>query len=100
MQKAKLLTVEKFVRSRDFNRNPRRSKALEMLCTMGAGSDFIKKAREYAGLTQKELGQRIGVPEFRLAWMESGRQRITLGMLFRIANVCGGSLILKFKPAK
>ena len=49
----------------------------------------IKEAREGAGLTQKQLSEKIGVAQSNLARWETGRRNPKLESLQRIAAACG-----------
>ena len=54
----------------------------------GAGS-VIRRARETAGLSQRELAQRIKMPVSTLCRYESGERAIALEVVGRIAAGCG-----------
>lgn len=45
--------------------------------------------RKQAGLTQAELGKRLGVPQSQISRIEKDPDRTSLGMLKRIAAVLG-----------
>ena len=49
----------------------------------------LKGARGKAGLTQKELADRVGLPRTSVTNIEHGRQRIALHQLFQFASALG-----------
>lgn len=61
----------------------------------------IKQLREAAGLSQRELGERIGVSGPAVAMWESGENRPSLTNLEKLADVLGVSIdaILGREPA-
>lgn len=59
---------------------------MEMNATQKVGLE-IKKVRYRMGLTQKELGQRIGRSESQIGAYENAASSITLDVLFKIAEV-------------
>lgn len=48
---------------------------------------LIRDARKAKGLTQKELGEKLGVADSVITNYESGRQNLTIDTLQRIAEV-------------
>jgi transcriptional regulator with XRE-family HTH domain len=52
-------------------------------------SDLIREARLRAGLTQRELGERIGRPQSQIARWESGRVEPSLETLRTLIRACG-----------
>ena len=52
----------------------------------------IKQLREAAGMTQRELGERIGVSGPAVAMWETGENRPTLTNLEKLADVLGVSV--------
>lgn len=61
----------------------------------------IKQLREAAGLSQRELGERIGISGPAVAMWESGENRPSLTNLEKLADVLGVSIdaILGRDPA-
>ncbi|MCX6218348.1 helix-turn-helix transcriptional regulator [Spirosoma sp.] len=55
-------------------------------------SQQIKEIRIRKGLTQKELGVKIGVSESAVARYESGTLNMSTEVLFKIANAMGMDL--------
>lgn len=51
----------------------------------------IREARKAKGLTQKELGEKLGVGEPTVNGYESGKQNLTIETLQKIANALGTS---------
>jgi transcriptional regulator with XRE-family HTH domain len=60
--------------------------AEEFLANLGA---LIRSCREARGVTQAELGARIGVARCSVANIEAGRQDTTVCRLAAIASVLG-----------
>lgn len=52
-------------------------------------ADLIRAARLRAGLTQAELGRRLGRPQSQIARWESGRVEPSLETLRRLIRACG-----------
>lgn len=52
----------------------------------------IKQLRETAGLTQRELGERIGISGPAVAMWETGENRPSLTNLEKLADVLGVSI--------
>ena len=50
---------------------------------------LIRQARKNAGLTQKELSQKVGTTFQNMAQRENGLRNPKIGALRKIANVCG-----------
>lgn len=53
---------------------------------------MIREARKAKGLTQKELGERLGIGEPTVSKYESGKQNPTIETLEEIANALGVEL--------
>jgi transcriptional regulator with XRE-family HTH domain len=51
-------------------------------------ADLIREARLRAGLTQAELGRRIGRPQSQIARWESGRVEPSLETLVKLTRAC------------
>lgn len=49
-------------------------------------AEMIKEARKARGLTQKELGEKLGVGEPTVNGYESGKQNLTIETLKKIAD--------------
>lgn len=49
----------------------------------------LYEARRAAGLTQKELAERLGTKQTYVAALEKGRKNITFSTLARYARACG-----------
>lgn len=52
-------------------------------------ADLLREARLRSGLTQKELGQRVGRPQSQIARWETGRVEPSLETLSRLIRACG-----------
>lgn len=57
-------------------------------------SQLIKDARKAGGLTQKQLGEKVGVSESMINKYEKGKSQPTVEMLYRITEAVGQDLIL------
>ncbi len=49
----------------------------------------IRAARKAKGLTQKELGEKLGVADSVITNYESGKQNLTIDTLQKVADVLG-----------
>lgn len=54
--------------------------------------DLLREARLRAGLSQRRLADRSGVPQSSIARIESGRSEPRFGLLQRLLEGCGASL--------
>lgn len=59
---------------------------------LGCGS-LIRALRERRGVTQRELGLRLGLSRSRITRLESGDGHMSLLLLVRIAHALDGSLL-------
>ena len=59
-------------------------------------SDKIKRAREVAGMTQKELAEKTGIRQSNISRIESGSSSPTIETLSRIASGLGKRLKIDF----
>jgi len=57
-------------------------------------ADLIYMARRRAGVTQAELGRRIGLPQSQISRWERGRVEPSLETLRRLVRACGLELTL------
>lgn len=58
----------------------------------------LRYSRRRAGLTQRELGARSGVPQATIARIESGRTEPRFAMLQRLLRECGQHLAVEDLP--
>jgi predicted transcriptional regulator len=58
----------------------------------------VARLRLERGLTQKELAQRVGTRQPNIARLESGRGTPSLGLLRRVAEALGGTLVVRIEP--
>lgn len=56
----------------------------------------IRKARKDAGLTQKQLAEKMGIYESALNRIELRPPNLTIGTLLAIAKATGKKLIIRF----
>ena len=59
---------------------------------MSMASRMLRHARRRAGLTQRELAARVGIPQETIARIESGRVDPRVGTLDRLLEGCGFGL--------
>lgn len=52
-------------------------------------ADLLREARLRSGLTQRELGERVGRPQSQVARWESGRVEPSLETLRELIRACG-----------
>lgn len=55
----------------------------------------IKEARKEKGLTQSELGEKLGVKKAWISKLESGENNVTLDTLLKVLNVLGKTLTIQ-----
>ena len=58
-----------------------------------SASALLKMARRRAGVTQRELSRRSGVPQPTISRIESGRMSPTYELLDRLVASCGVELV-------
>ena len=63
----------------------------------GRPGRYLRYARRKAGLTQKDLGERAGVPQSVIARIESGASMPRFDTLDRLLNACGFALELSVR---
>ncbi|WP_020599874.1 helix-turn-helix domain-containing protein [Spirosoma panaciterrae] len=56
----------------------------------------IREARKAKGLTQKELGEKLGVSESTVNQYESGKQNLTVDTITKIAEALGVKFSAQF----
>jgi len=56
----------------------------------------VRAARKGAGLTQRQMAERMGVTQPSIAAIEAGRTNPTLGQLAAIAGALGAGLDVQF----
>ncbi|MBE6407767.1 MAG: helix-turn-helix transcriptional regulator [Lentisphaerae bacterium] len=54
----------------------------------------LHKARKAAGLTQKELAEKIGTKQTYIAQLERGRRNVTLATIEKYARACGKQIAI------
>ena len=59
----------------------------------------IRDARKAKGMTQKEVGDKLGVSESAVNRYENGKVNASLDTLQKLVNVIGVSLEIKINPA-
>lgn len=57
----------------------------------------LRAARREIGITQKQLGERLGVSGSYVARIEAGRDNLTVGQLANIAEALGVGLDIAFR---
>ena len=63
-------------------------------------ADLLKRARSDAGLTQRDLADRAGVPQSALARIESGAGDARVATLERLLRACDAELTLRPLPGR
>ena len=60
---------------------------------------LIRDARTYEGLTQQDLGERLGTSQSAISAWESGRENLRVDTLAKILQACGfeASLLLRHR---
>jgi len=58
----------------------------------------LQAMREARGLTQADLGRRLGVSQQRVAQLESPQSNPTIAMVDRYAAACGEELVVVWDP--
>ena len=61
--------------------------------------DRVRAAREHAGLTQRELAERMGTSQAAIARLEAGGVSATLATLHRVASAIGVELRVELRPS-
>ena len=56
---------------------------------MSSFGEKLKFERQQAGMTQKELAERLGTKQTYIAALERGKKNITFSTLARYARACG-----------
>lgn len=60
----------------------------------------VRRARAELGLTQTQVGARLGVSGSYIANVEAGRENLTLGQLGNLATALGANLEIAFPLAE
>lgn len=63
-------------------------------------SEAIKQARMRAGMSQSELGKRMGVSQQAIAKLESSKCNPTINTLIRVGNATGTTPVFEFTRRK
>src|SRR3989442_9874906 len=79
-------------------KEPKYKKAYEALEEEFVLASAVIDARNRAGLTQQELGTRMGTTQPVVARLESGRTRPSMRTLKRLAKATGSRLLITFAP--
>jgi len=59
--------------------------------------EFLRRAREFMGVSQQELGRRIGITPQQIQKYESGTNRVSVWRMCQIANALGVSVVPFFE---
>lgn len=65
-----------------------------MIAYMSSAAESIKNARTRAGISQRELAQRLGTTQSAIARLESARANPTVATLERVLDATGHRLVL------
>ncbi|RZM12336.1 MAG: XRE family transcriptional regulator [Pedobacter sp.] len=60
-------------------------------------ANLIREARKAKGLTQKELGERLGLSKNTVTEYEDGKQNLTIETLNKISLALDGSILIVLK---
>ena len=63
------------------------------------GGDLIREARRRAGLTQRELADRLGTTQSAIARLERGRTEPSYERVVEAVRACGLTLVVQLLPA-
>lgn len=63
------------------------------------GGDLVREARRRAGLTQRELADRIGTTQSAIARLERGRTEPSYERVMEAVRACGLELVAQLLPA-
>ena len=74
--------------------DPANAEEIEAMFARMAIVEELYKARQEAGLTQKELAERMGTRQTYIAAVERGRKNITFATLAKYAAACGKKVAL------
>jgi transcriptional regulator with XRE-family HTH domain len=66
--------------------------------TQGAAAGLVRLARARAGLTQRQLAERAGVPQSVIARIESGARQPTIPTLERVLAGAGTEVRYRLEP--
>ena len=69
--------------------DPANAEEVDAMLARMALVEAMYKARQEAGLTQKELADRLGTKQTYIAALERGRKNITFSTLEKYARACG-----------
>lgn len=58
--------------------------------------EALYKARHEAGLTQRELAERLGTNQTYIAALERGRKNVTFATITKYAQACGKKVAITF----
>ena len=62
------------------------------------GADLVREARRRAGLTQRELAERVGTTQSAIARLESARTSPSFELVVRLIRACGYRLDVSIDP--
>ncbi len=79
-------------------KDPKYRKAYEALNDEFVLAAALIDVRGEAGLTQKELAQKMGTTQPFVARLESGQTRPSMRTLERLAEATGSRLLIRFEP--
>ena len=91
--KAGKISEDEAERDAYFN-DPANAKEIDIMFARMELVESMYKARHEAGLTQKQLAERIGVNQTYIAAVEKGRKNITFSTLAKYAAACGKKVAL------
>lgn len=72
----------------------------EFMIKRTAASELVRRARRGAGLTQRGLARRSGIPQPTIAAIETGRQDPRLETMRSLVRACGREVAVLLRPGQ
>lgn len=91
--KAGKISEDEVERDAYFNDPANADEVAEMFARMEL-IEMMYKARQDAGLTQKEIAERLGTKQAYISALEKGKKNITFSTLTRYARACGKKIAI------
>ena len=98
MSKSKTIPVERAFE--DWRKDPNYVREFRALEDEFAMAQLFINARGEAGLTQKQLADKMGTSQAYIARLEGGKETPSTRTLNRIAKATGHRVVIKFEPGE
>lgn len=98
MSKQKTISVDKLFG--EWRKDRKYVEAYDALEKEFAIAAAVIAARSHAGLTQKELAERMGTTQSAIARLEGGKSRPSTSTLEKLAKATGTTLRISFEPER